>query len=324
MSARLSIPNSLLEEAVDWLMTMQDHELSSEEVKAFNQWRSRSSEHNEAWQLADKLSNKLAGLPSSLSLSALESEAPSRREVISKLALLIAAMPMGWATWQLNQQSGLIDFSSYLAEYTTDIGEQKKIELADGSELILNTDSAVDVEMNHHQRLVILHRGEIHISTSKRDHDRPFLVQTDQGSLRALGTKFTVRQKKQLTELVVLEGSVEISPNNSDTNIVNAGQKTHFSNTEIDKIIKLTIEDTTWLTGMLMANAMPLSYLVGELNRYHHGHIRVDSNIKQVAIYGAYPLTNKNQALNMLVANYPIVVQQGFFGYLTKLIPSEK
>ncbi len=53
------------------------------------------------------------------------------------------------------------------ADYRTATGEIKPIVLSDGTQLVLNTASAVDVHYDDRQRLIRLHAGEISLITGR-------------------------------------------------------------------------------------------------------------------------------------------------------------
>ncbi|WP_261014827.1 FecR family protein, partial [Streptococcus mitis] len=81
--------------------------------------------------------------------------------------------------------------------------------LADGTHIWLNALSAMDVRFDAQQRLLHLRFGEVLIDTAK-DLQRPFLVDTAHGHLRALGTRFSVLHGEDNTTLNVFDGRVEV------------------------------------------------------------------------------------------------------------------
>ncbi|MGK9563911.1 FecR domain-containing protein, partial [Salmonella enterica subsp. enterica] len=86
-------------------------------------------------------------------------------------------------------------------------GEQRQLRLADGTLLNLNTHSAVDVQFDDSTRRIVLQEGEIMVETGHGD-PRPFIVQTRDGSLLALGTRFMVKREDDGTRLSVLQSRV--------------------------------------------------------------------------------------------------------------------
>ena len=76
---------------------------------------------------------------------------------------------------------------------------QQQVQLADGSQLWLNTNTVVNIDFTHQQRSVWFRSGEIYIETSKTNHTAPLVVHTSMGTVRALGTRFGVRHYSGIT-----------------------------------------------------------------------------------------------------------------------------
>jgi len=94
--------------------------------------------------------------------------------------------------------------------YSTAIGQQQLVTLADGSTILLNTNSQVRVDYQTDARNIYLQQGQAHfeVATNKT---RPFKVYVGQDMVRAVGTAFTVYINKQLVEVTVTEGVVELN-----------------------------------------------------------------------------------------------------------------
>ena len=99
----------------------------------------------------------------------------------------------------------------WLADQRTATGEQRTLKLADGTLINLNTHSAIDVRFDEKRRLIVLQEGEMLVETGHNDA-RPFYVQTRDGSLRALGTRFIVKREDDATRLSVLQSAVAAQP----------------------------------------------------------------------------------------------------------------
>ena len=99
--------------------------------------------------------------------------------------------------------------------YATAIGEQRSIELSDGSTVILNSKSKVRVRYSKTERLVDLLEGQalFHVA---QDSVHPFIVSASGTRVRAVGTQFDVYQRRSSTTVTVLEGRVAILPTSKD------------------------------------------------------------------------------------------------------------
>lgn len=97
-------------------------------------------------------------------------------------------------------------------EFSTAIGEQRTIELADSSLVTLNADSRIEVRLDKGRRDIELLQGEALFKVA-HDPARPFRVRTNAVMVQAVGTEFNVHQRPTGTRISVLEGRVRILPN---------------------------------------------------------------------------------------------------------------
>ncbi|WP_415755576.1 FecR domain-containing protein [Pseudomonas leptonychotis] len=312
----------ILEEAAEWLIRFGENDLSDNERAELECWRASSPEHHRAWARAQLLQSKLSGLPPSLAMSALDRpNNPERRAVVSKLAMILAALPAGWGSWKL------VEAQQWSADYRTVVGQRRELTLDDGSQITLNTDTAIDVLFDTNQRLINLREGEILVQTAPdvAPQSRPFLVSTHQGRLQALGTRFTVRETQTRTHVAVLEGAVRVQlPHGiGATQLdVNAGQSTDFTSQTFGHLNPADDSVSAWSRGMLLADNLRLADLAVELTRYRKGFVRCDPAIADLRISGAFPISNTQRTLNMLIQTYPVTATSHLNGYWIKLSPA--
>lgn len=303
-------------------MRLSEKDLSDSERAEWERWKISSPERDRAWARAQLLQSKLGGLPPSLAMSALDRpSSPQRRAALGKLALLLAAIPVGWGSWKLAHSQ------QWAADYRTEVGERRELTLADGSRITLNTDTAIDVLFDHQQRLIHLREGEILVQTAVDTAalPRPFLVSTRQGRMQAMGTRFTVRELSPRTHLAVLEGAVKVMLAESAQTaplIVNTGQRTDFSAQTFGTLSATDRNVSAWTQGMLMADKMRLVDFIAELARYRRGFVRCAPAIADLRISGAFPINDTQRTLSMLVQTYPIHATDHFNGYWVTLSPA--
>ena len=302
------ISEKVIEEAADWLVRLESSEdLSRQELLAFERWRNASPENKAAWAKAETFTNKLHSLPPRLTMSSLlRPTDPEKRASLGKLFLMLMTIPGGWAAWKYTASK---DESS---QYQTATGQQITIKLDDGTQVSLNTQTTVDVYFDNKQRALFLREGEIYIETAKDspDKNRPFFVISPEGTLQALGTRFNVRLLSGKTQVSVYEGAVEVTPKQikHESLIIKQGKGTRFSEKSFDAIDTLSATKAMWQIGMLVADNMRLVDFISELNRYFKGTLQCDPNIANMKIAGAFPVTNTQKSLNMLVDTYPVTI----------------
>ncbi len=300
-----AIDPRILDEAAEWLMQLSAG-ARAEDHRACERWSQSSPEHARAWARAQLLLNKLGALPPSLAMPTLN-RAPDagRRAALTKLAAILALAPASWGIWSVFQAQ------DWMADYCTAVGEQRVIHLADNTELTLNTATAVDVRFSSTQRNVRLRSGEILVQTAHEAAAvyRPFSVNTIQGQMEALGTRFSVRVDGDTTHLAVLEGAVRITPDRAGTGaqqVLRAGQQVSFTDNVIADVAGADDAVIAWARGMLVADKMRLADFAAELSRYRSGIVRVDPAVAGVRVSGAYPVGDTDKALAMLVSTYPV------------------
>jgi transmembrane sensor len=314
-----AIPEDVLNEAATWLMELHEGPLSARQRVQLAEWRQRSPEHERAWEKATALLEKFGALPPSGARALKQMALPERRSAVKMLAVLLVAGPAAW----LGLHSA--PWPQHAGAYSTAAGERRDIVLADGTRLSMNTDTAIDVEYDQARRVIHLRRGEILITTAKDSArtPRPFLVAVDQGRIRALGTRFTVRQLDGLSRVAVFAGAVEISPRDtpSATLIVPAGKQSAFSATRIEALAPADENSTAWRNGMLVADRMPMSQFLEELGRYRRGTLQCAPAVARLQVSGVFPLADTGFTLSLIEQTMPVRVQY-FTRYWVTVLPA--
>ena len=294
--------------AAQWLVRLHAGALSSDEQQAFQAWRASDPAHAAAWQRAELVCGTLASVPPALRQTADAAPSPQRRAVLYGLAGLIAAGP---ALWLASQSA---PWQAWRAAIRTARGEIRPMTLPDGTHLVLNTDTAIDVRFDDAARQVVLHAGEIHVATA---HDgavpaRPFLVRSSNGAVRALGTHFSVRQGGSVlaprTQVAVSEGAVEIRPAQAPDALrrVNAGRQGSFDDVAVAPLSPLTPHADGWLQGVLIAERMPLGEVLAQVARYRYGVLHCDPALAAMPVDGIFQLNDPDNILLLLQHSLPI------------------
>ncbi|MEK7944076.1 FecR domain-containing protein [Pigmentiphaga sp. YJ18] len=308
----------ILEQASDWLVQLHGGGMTDEARAAFQRWRQSDPEHDRAWARAELLMNKLGGLPPSLAMPSLDRPARgSRRAAIARLAMLAATVPAGWAAWRLARHEG------WAADHRTRTGERRDLRLADGTRLMLNTATAIDVRFDATQRLIHLRAGEILIQTAPDSAPvrRPFLVGTGEGRMEALGTRFSVRQDEGRTTVAVFENAVRIEPRGASPAVLEAGHRVSFTASGLAAPAPADEAAIAWTRGMLLADRMLMADVVAEVARYRGGIVRCDPAIADIPVSGAFPIADTDRTLGMLAATYPVRAVTRAGGYWVSVVP---
>lgn len=303
--------HQVMEEAAEWYARLRGGQATPAEQQQWRQWMERGDEHRQAWRYVERIDRRFTPLQTSPDRHAAVSAfrearpaAPRRRQVLLGLAGTLGLSWIGWTAWRQTPLSALA--SLWGADYRAGVGETRRVTLADGTTVWIKALSAFNVAYNDTERRLQLTAGEILIDTGK-DPSRPFIVDTGQGRMQALGTRFSVSQGEAGTLVAVYDGAVRVNTLRSGaTEIIGAGQQTRFTMDDLQPLTPADPARESWRQGLLLANGTPLSDVVAELRRYHPGHLGLSPQLGQLPVFGSYPLNDVERALTMLASVLPI------------------
>lgn len=313
---------AIIREAANWLVRLHSGDAGPRDFEAFERWRRTDAAHERAWQRAEQLSAKFGAVSPALGVPVLTRRDPAnRRAVIKTLAVLGVLAPAGWLGMRLWQDAHGENGGS-AGIYRAAVGENRRIALADRSLVQLNTATDLAVRYADDARILQLRQGEIYIETAAdvRSPARPFLVETQQGRLRALGTRFVVRalthDDRDVTALTVIEHRVEITLKATGARrIVGAGETALFSAQGFEpteaarhRAGQVSGDAPSWTQGMLQADNMRLDVFLAELARYRHGIVRCEPDVAGLRVSGVFMLGDTDHILDVIGETLPVRV----------------
>lgn len=303
-----AIPAEVAEQAVRWWVALRAGEETAQTRLELQRWREADSLHEVAWQRIETMGSEMAGIPLPLARAALGAPASPRRR--RSMQLLAVALVSGSGTAALLRSQS---WRAWSAEAVAAVGEQRRLSLPDGGSVVLNTGSALNILYRADMRVLQLVRGEILVQTAPDAQRRPFSVQTALGSVRALGTRFMVREREQAFEVGVLEGAVELRPIDAAAGVLRlaAGERGWLGRVAAHRNGPLEPAAAAWADGMLVVSHMRLQDFLAELGRYRRGHLGCDPAIADLRVSGSYPLADTDKVLASLTSALP--VQLRFF-----------
>jgi len=292
-----------LSSAARWYARLESGQATEQDRQAWARWHAEDSAHQQAWQRVEAVREQLAGVPGNLAAPALHGVERSRRQVLRGVLVVASAGSLGWVGLRSETRTQLF------ADERTAVGERRTLTLSDGSTVMLNTDTRINVHFDATQRTLELLSGEILVSTAADPGHRPFSVKTRHGRVLALGTRFIVRCHPDMTQVAVLEKAVQVSlPDGTAHQRLEAGQRMDYSARSLGKISANDISVGAWQQGSIIAIDRPLGDLLAELSRYRSGVLRCDPRIAQLKISGAFPVDDTDRALAALESGFALKV----------------
>lgn len=241
-----------MSQAATWLVRMTSGETSAAQRREFARWRAAAPEHEEALGELKALWGEFGPV--------LQEQASARPRRI-------------WATWAI-AASVLIGLSLSLASWwqppydaVTSIGQQYALQLADGSSVTLNSNSAIRTHFSADSREIELDRGEVYVQVTP-DTSRLFRVLSGESTIEVLGTRFSVQRIEGGSHIVVDSGNVRVR-HQDDTVTLHAGQSVFARRNGLDAVIETdTARALAWRQGRLIFKDTPVPELIAELDRY--------------------------------------------------------
>lgn len=326
------ITETIREQALEWVIKLTSGEVSDGMRECFTSWYDQTELHSEAFSEAQQLwigLNKFSEQNSTTTTvdtpsnvvpisSSSKRKTATIRKIFTRVTLPMAASIAAMAI-VIQTFFSFTTLQGLSADYVALRGEQEHITLADGSQVRLNTDSALDVNYSDSQRSLTLYSGEADFKVSK-DPTRAFQVTAGEWEITALGTEFIVKALADSDELtvVVLEHSVSVNhvTDPSKRYVVEEGQVLTISKNSLTHSTQVTDSETGWLSNRLVFNQTPLSEAIEEIDRYFPGRILLRNEaLENQQVNGAFDLQNMNAIILALEDVLPISVDR-FTDYL--------
>lgn len=268
-----ALPRAALADAAVWIARLHGPERSEATVSGWRDWFGAHPDHKLAWEVVSDKWNKSHDLPVGLvnALALVRSDSIRRRFRPMLTAIAAAAASVVLVCTALYLGKGVV---------TTAVGEQKTLNLPDGTRIELNTASRLVLAYDENTRVVELKSGEAYFSVA-HEH-RPFVVRVGNRKVIAVGTSFTVRRDPSAADSVtvtLIEGKVALVPLSAenilpempltDVTILTAGERAQVRNNASIRLDTPPIDRVTgWMRGQLIFDHTPLVDAVAELNRY--------------------------------------------------------
>ena len=318
------IPSHVLHEAAEWFALLRSGDASENDTRHWQAWLAQDPSHKLGWQRVEKIEAQFRAATgqhpesTATTLNQLQSNRIHRRSLIKNAALAIGTLSFGLGGWHYGNVAQLIAHRS--AQYQTGVGEIRSLTLPDGTQLWLNTNTAINTAMNGEKSEIHLLHGEILVETNKQS-PFPLIVQTSEGTLQPLGTRFTVRKPSTDTHhnqtfVAVYEGAVRVTTHHAQSITVPQHHQTTFTSVAVSALSAASPRREYWHKGILLADDVRLDDLINELNQHQHGYINVSADAAQLHVFGAFPLSQPDTVFTMLANALPITVSRPFPGWI--------
>ena len=266
-------------QAAQWLARLHSGERTQEDVEAFQAWLGENEVHQTAFDAVTTSWDLAGGLKD---IPRQKVGGQTRRAMLAS-ACAIGVSGVAGVRWAMAERP---------ATYASDIGEIRRVTLADGSRLVLDTASRVDVAFAKSRRMLTLVNGRAHVEVAK-DASRPFSVEADDHQVIARGTVFEVALAGGDMQVLLTEGLVDVVSKSGDRAALVPGQRLSYSGGGIRIDEPDASRLLAWQSGRLIFDNDRLEDAVGEMNRYDRRKIILpDTAVRNYRISGTYETGN--------------------------------
>ncbi len=294
--------DDLFAEASGWYYRLQAEDLSSTEREAFAAWLAQGPSQVQAW-------NEMLDLLGALRVPARQIRQAQRSRWYKPRVQVWASAAAVLLTFGMLIASPWPD--RWRADYATATGESRTIALADGSQVQLNTDTAVQVELAGRERRVRLLRGEAWFEVS-HDPSRPFRIRSGEGWVKVVGTRFSVARQGGQTRVRVAQGRVQVSADNTRSVLLDPGRGVEYSGMQLGAEHGFDVAaEFAWRQRQLVFRQQPLAEVVEALNRYWPGQTLVlGDTLRQRKVSGVFEIDKPDAVLKALTHTLGLRAEQ--------------
>ena len=298
--------------AVDWLVRHEAAALSAAERQEFEQWLGQDNRHRCAW---DRVNGALAAPLTTVRNLQAQAEGVHVQAAMQALfrtrrrRVLRGALAMGGVAAAASLVADrLTPLAQVLADLRTGTGERRAFRLADGSTVLLDARSAVDVRyLSGVPQLQ--HRAGALIATRAHAGAGPLEIRTRDGLARLESGRMMSRVHSDRTEVVAMEHSLSLQPRALQSVILGAGEGASFSASRMAPLHGNPLHRAAWQQGMLAVDDWSLAEVAQALQAYFPGFIRVSPAVAELRVFGIFRL-EVDELLNTLAQILPVQVRR--------------
>jgi transmembrane sensor len=305
--------SAVLQRAADWQARLKAPDCSAADRDAFERWCAADPAHIDAWLDIAALDEAAAGLGQAPAIAA--AVRPARRGTVHARhrrrwrggVSIAAAAVLMLAIGLVGRLHPFADVAT--AEYATAVGEQRALTLADGTQVHLDTDTALGVRIDDARRVLEVRRGRVDLIVAA--DARPLEVQAGRGRLRDIGTRFQVERRDPAVTVAVLEGAVgvRLTDGTAAETTLAPGQRVGYGERgPLARIESFDLEHAeAWTRGELVFSDRRLDEVLTEINRYTATPLRLaDPALGAVRISGVFRPSDTASLLAALDAGWSL------------------
>jgi transmembrane sensor len=269
-------PDRAKREALDWVRRLGSGEVSRADLDALEIWRMAGAQNRRAFAEANLLWDVLGKVATEADIRDRLGRSPRALAAgsIGRRALLGGALAASVAYVAVRPPLGLWPSVAELAaDYRTATGEQRRIVIASGITIDMNTQTSLKAPVRAGQQYSVdLVSGQVAVSVST-EMTQPLRIAAAGGQIEAARADFDIRRDGSFVCVTCTEGSVLVTGPSAVTSLT-AGQQITYGDGRREAAVAVDpAVVTSWKHGTLIFRDIPLEQVIAEINRYRPGKI---------------------------------------------------
>jgi transmembrane sensor len=316
-------------EAAAWITRLHSSRRTPDVEAAFRSWLAADEEHRRAFEGMTEIWDTMPAV----SVGEMPRVAVWERPVRPRPWARAAVVAMACAVLTV---AAYFFWPSH--DYTTAIGEQRIVNLEDGTRVSMNSGTRMAVAYGDIERRIVLKEGEAFFEVA-HNKQVPFVVIAGDHRVVAVGTAFSVRKERDRTAVTLVEGEVTVTPisvtvpqptlpsisdqpetaealKNSNAPLstfsLSPGQRLILAGAQPPQLDTPRVEVVTaWRRGEVILDETLLTDAVAEMNRYDKTPIVIDDpRIAQLPVSGIYRTGDSTGFADTVARMYDLRVVQ--------------
>ena len=197
--------------------------------------------------------------------------------------------------------------------FATAIGERRAVLLNDGSKLLLDSGTHVDISWRLLSREVDLRAGQALFDVSSAVY-RPFVVSAGPAKVEVLGTLFNVRRlDNDAVRVTLARGRVDVTAAAAQAPVtLTPGQQVDSIGGQLMPVAKADASKAmAWKDDRIVFEQTPLDEAVSLLRHYRKAPIELsDPSLAALKVTGVFEARNVDLLLDLLPSILPVAVLQ--------------
>jgi len=307
---------SLQQEAQAWVIRLTSGTATDSDASALMRWRTQSAEHESAYNEAVRMWRNLrqAGVQYRRNqLARAPTPRMDRRAFVFggvAAAVSVLAVRPPWHLWPSVTET----YADITADYSTDVGKQRQVELQSGVSINMNTRTRINklTARKFENSAIELATGEAIVNASLPNNNQ-FRIHVSGLDAVFSTAEVNVRCDDTRATVTCLSGQMQIEHGGGRTLQLMARQQVAYNSSDLkfDHVREIDpVFVSAWRSGLLIFRDQPLREVIDEINRYRPGKVLLaNAALAERHVSGTFHLDQVDEALENIVKSYGVVAK---------------